>query len=334
MWNVNQRVWAQKNSEDVWYAAIVRHIDGERCYVIFDDGEDALIDNDKLKALELHAGDRLFARLPMDAEFKPATVVSWDDEKVQVRWPDGEDWTSYGMIRLQPQTDVKMMDQASMLSEGQPVFACWHDLYWYPGVLLKVDGVGHHVGFDDGSQVIVAPDRIKPLELGEGDHVFCRWQGGPQFYPGEISHRKDEVIKVRYEDGDEETTTIRLVRLQRDDWLPPAEMADLSIGDRVLACWQDSNWYPGSVLAVDGKRLHILFDDGDQGMLTPGQVRALDINVGDRVWCRYKGGPKYFSGEVLTKEGEVIHVRYDDGDEETTLLRLIRIMGDNSGDMA
>jgi hypothetical protein len=334
MWKTGQRVFGQKGNEQFWYTGTVRHIDGERCYVIFDDSDDALLDEAQLKPLDLHSGDAVFARMPMDMEFTPATVMAWEEDKVQVRWASGEEnWTSFGMIRLQPQTVIPDVVHEAGNVTGDRVFACWHDLFWYPAVVVAVNGEQHHVLFDHGNQAMLTLDRIKPLTLAIGDRVFCRRQGGPEFLPGEVTERHGEVVKVRYDDAEEETTSIRLVRLERDDWFPPSELPNINKGDRILGCWFDLHWYPGVVLSIDGKRLHVLFDDGDQALLTTDKVRALKVNVGDRVWGRYKGGPIYYGGEVMKKQGEVIDIRYDDGDEETTSIRLIRIQIENNADL-
>ena len=49
-----------------------------------------------------------------------------------------------------------------------------------------------------------------------GEEVLCRWKGGPDFYPGKITSLEGEKIHIHYDDGDEETTTVRLLRLRRD----------------------------------------------------------------------------------------------------------------------
>jgi hypothetical protein len=334
MWKTGDRVLGPKGSDQYWYAGTVRHIDGQRCYVIYDDGDDALMEAAKLKAFDLHAGDRVFARLPMELEFKPAKVLDLDDDKIRVQWANGqEDWTSYGMVRLQPETTARPALQEHAWTAGDRIFACWHDLFWYPGVVLAVNGEQYHVLHDDGKQDVVTADRLRAVEIDAGERVFCRWKGGPEFFPGEITERQGELIHVQYDDGDEEATSIRLVRLQRDDWFPPSELANVKEGDRVLGCWFDSHWYPGVVLSVEGKRVRVLFDDGDQGLLTPDKVRDLDIKVGDRVACRFKGGPAYYPGEVTKKNGEVIHIHYDDGKEETTSIRLVRLPSDSNADL-
>src|SRR5262249_43721303 len=130
---------------------------------------------------------------------------------------------------------------------------------------------------------------------------------------------------IHYDDGDRETTLLRLLRLERDDWLPEVEPPDLAAGDRVLGCWFDGFWYPGIILSVEGQRVHVLFDDNDQAMLTWDKVRPLDVTVGDRVFCRFKGGPFYHPGEVVRQHGERIFVAYEDGREEWSSVRLIRL---------
>ena len=215
MWKIGDRVLGRKGSEPFWYAGTVRHIDGHRSYVIFDDGDDALVEASRLRKLELKEGDHLLARLPTEREFTPAALLGWDDDKVHVRWDGGEEnWTGYGMIRWPSEGQPRQPAAARNWAEGDRVFACWHDLNWYPGVVLAVNGEQYHVLLDDGNQAMVAADRMRPLGLQPGDRVFCRWKGGPEFYPGEVTNSKGEVIHVQYDDGDEEWTSVRLVRVE------------------------------------------------------------------------------------------------------------------------
>jgi hypothetical protein len=103
MWKTNQHVFGQKGNDRFWYVGTIRYIDGEHCFVVFEDGDDGMLESGQLKDFDLHAGDIVFARLPVEAEFRPAKVMSWDDAKIQVQWFDGEqNWTSLGMVRLQP----------------------------------------------------------------------------------------------------------------------------------------------------------------------------------------------------------------------------------------
>src|SRR5438270_690225 len=102
--------------------------------------------------------------------------------------------------------------------------------YWYPGTIKHSDGERYFILFDDGNQLQTPAERLRPLTIDAGDKVQGRWQGGPQYYPGEITERTGDVVHVRYDDGDEETTLLRLLRLERDDWLPAG--SHWSEGDR------------------------------------------------------------------------------------------------------
>jgi hypothetical protein len=331
MWKIGDRVLGKRLDENYWYPGTVRHTDGSRFYVIFDDGEDALAADDQLKPLTLRPGDRAFVRFGEDRTYVPGTVTAREGDNVCVRLEGGrEDWVGLAQLRFQPGArpaapPPPSTSPALRREVGERVLACWHDLCWYPGLILNVSGEQCLIVFDDGNQGLIAADKVRPLTVGEGDRVWCRWKGGPTYYPGEITDLKGEVVHIKYDDGDEETTLLRLVRLERDDWFPMGALAEFGEGERVLACWYDLNWYPGVIVSITGKRVHILFDDGDQAMVTPDRIKALAFKLGDRLCCRRKGGPIYYPGEITRISGEVIQISYDDGEEETTSIRFIRI---------
>ena len=98
------------------------------------------------------------------------------------------------------------------------------------------------------------------------------------------------------------------------------------VDDRVLANWkQDVYWYPATIQTIDGERIYVMFDDGDKEWTTSAHMMNIDIEVGDRVHCRWKGDPLYYSGRVAQKDGEKIYVQYDDGDSEWTTISFVRV---------
>jgi hypothetical protein len=98
------------------------------------------------------------------------------------------------------------------------------------------------------------------------------------------------------------------------------------IGDRVLANWShDEYWYPAFIRVVDGDHIQVHFDDGDKQTTTADRLMPLDIEVGDRVHCRWNGGSAYYAGRVARKEDEQIFVEYEDGDEEWTTISCLRV---------
>jgi len=101
----------------------------------------------------------------------------------------------------------------------------------------------------------------------------------------------------------------------------------VDVGDRVLAEWPaEIDWlYPGTVVSRDGENYEILFDDGDRAKLTVEQMRPLAIEVGVRVYGNWRSGGQYYPGRVSTVAGEAISIEYDDGDKETTTVRMVRV---------
>ncbi len=332
MWNTGDRVLAHRPPGNFWYPAVIRHIDGHRFFVIFDDGEDGFVQAKQMLQLDLEAGDQVFARKPPSKEYRPARIVDKMADQVQVRFRNGTlEWTGTGALRIQPENLKKPEAEEVDLQEthdwkpGERVWGCWFDLFWYPGIVLGIDNDQIKVLFDHGNAGTLAPDMMRPFQVQVGERVQGRWQAGNEFYDGKIERLDGEMVHIHYDDDDEETTSVRLLRLKRDEWLPENPPSELAEGDRILAQWFDSFWYPGVILAVEGKRVHTLFDDNDQAYLTWDKVRQLDVEIGDRVFCRWKGGPYYLPGEITQKKGERIRVHFEDGQHEWTSVRLLRL---------
>jgi hypothetical protein len=76
------------------------------------------------------------------------------------------------------------------------------------------------VQFDDGDRSEVAPWEVMALSIRIGSRVHGRWKGGPHYYPGVVSEQRGEAIHIAYDDGDEEWTTVGLIRVHHSD-LPP-----------------------------------------------------------------------------------------------------------------
>ena len=91
-------------------------------------------------------------------------------------------------------------------------------------------------------------------------------------------------------------------------------------GDRVLGQWSDGFWYPATVVSVDSGIFSVSFDDGDTANLNSSKIKKLDWGVGTSVQCNWKSGGVYYTGKITTKNGDEIHVSYDDGDQEDTII--------------
>jgi hypothetical protein len=212
---------------------------------------------------------------------------------------------------------------------GDRVLAPWEPQFLYVGRVTQVQDGQALIGFEDGDVGWVALDHIRPLAVVRGQKVLSRRRMGPHFFPGEIREvRGDEVCVAFADGGADEWTRIAALRIPCQPLGPgatPAKVAshlafceNLRAGDRVWAPWQSAMLFAGTVDRVEGKEVHIHFDDGDQGWVLREQLVPLEILVGLPVLARWKMGGQFFPGRVTEVRGERIHIQYDDGDREWT----------------
>jgi hypothetical protein len=205
-----------------------------------------------------------------------------------------------------------------------------------------VSGNTCEVYFDDGDAAWIDNAHILEPDVQVGSRVFARIHGGPSFVPAVVSQQKGETVQVRYDHGEEEWTSLSMIRVQRPvaeggearstvDSVPTApvrspvdvgEPMDASawrVGDRVLARWYDFYWYPGTILSMGTKGYHILYDDGDQRVVRELALAPLIVEEGEQIQIRPKNQPdRVYAPAVVTRvDGESLDVAYDDEERET-----------------
>lgn len=101
---------------------------------------------------------------------------------------------------------------------GERVLAVWpHEVDWvYPGVIVATKENALEIQFDDGGRATVSPDQVFPFNVWPGQTVQSRWQGGDAFYTGTIASVIENAIAIDYVDGDKETTSASMLRIERD----------------------------------------------------------------------------------------------------------------------
>ncbi len=95
-------------------------------------------------------------------------------------------------------------------------------------------------------------------------------------------------------------------------------------GNRILGQWSDGMWYPAKIAGTQGNGFGVVFDDGDQAILTASQIKKIDWKVGTRVQCNFRRAGMYYWGTIASMNGESIHISYDDGDQEDATISLCR----------
>lgn len=320
MWKPGDRVLASRPGEAYLYPGVVHTRQEDLAHVLFDDGAEADVPAGALLHLQIELGDCVQVRMPAGRTYAPARVVRRLGEKLTVEYSDGEqESTSLGMVRIDPAgrrgAPPRVPRHAWIV--GDRVLGKWSwDFYWYPGTVQAVEGEQLYVAFDDGDREWMPAARVMPLDFAVGSRVYGRWQGGPHYYPGRVARKDGETLHIHYDDGDQETTTVSVVRVLRG-----------GVGQRVLA--QGINepfFYPGVVRAVEGELIEVRFDDGERAKVAPWQALVVELEAGDRVQARWRGGPNYYPGVIAGRDGDQILVQYEDGQQEWTTVRVVRVL--------
>jgi len=98
--------------------------------------------------------------------------------------------------------------------------------------------------------------------------------------------------------------------------------------DRALAQRKDQYWYRAIVQEVDRRqhRYSAEFGDGSSAWVFASQLLPDDIIVGDRISANWGRGGTYYWGKITERNGDDIHITYDDGGEEDTTIDVVRVV--------
>ncbi|MBM3995489.1 MAG: hypothetical protein FJ303_15240 [Planctomycetes bacterium] len=344
-WKLGDRVLAKK-PDSYFYPGVVREVSEYGCLIVYDDGDAAWAHYAHVLVQDIKIGSRVFCKHKTAQVFAPGTVSQLKGETVRVQYDQGEEeWTSISMLRVQrpiapvspEQLAVANVPVKQSLDLGAPVkdsnyrvgdrvLARWLDFYWYPATILNMGERGIHILFDNNDQRVGPEAVLMPLAVEEGEHIEVRPKNELQriYVPAHVNHVDGEKIDVELEDNSRETNVrVSRVRFWRCPvGVPAFEFAE---GDRVLAYDGDDCVYPAEIVSIeDDTRIIVQYLDGFERMLTPELIRRFEIRPGMKIECRWSGGPHYFPGTLSKIEGDRIHVKYDDGDDEWTTVRLFR----------
>jgi hypothetical protein len=107
-------------------------------------------------------------------------------------------------------------------------------------------------------------------------------------------------------------------------------MADFGVGESVECNWKGGGkYYPGRIVAMEGAKLFIHYNDGDKEHTVASMCRASGgsggaMMEGSAVSCRWKNGNTWYPGVIVEKTGSRVFIHYNDGDKEHTTLSKCR----------
>jgi hypothetical protein len=199
---------------------------------------------------------------------------------------------------------------ASPVAVGEDRFALWQpDGYWYPCTVLDEFFTTNVRYLLDGTEEELPRHDILIAHMGPGDVLWVQWPKDKLFYRARVLSRTGDDLRVRYDDGSEETATLARVRTK----LMPKNVYE---DDRVFARWQeDGYWYPAVVVLVQDGRYHVRYDDGTERALGRGEVMGYQVTASDPVQVNWRDGGKYYPARVLRRDHQKYRVRYSDNSE-------------------
>ncbi len=108
---------------------------------------------------------------------------------------------------------------------------------------------------------------------------------------------------------------------------------DFKVGDLVFVNFKNyGRFYKALIAARQGDRIQVRYDDGTQedtdvsaiAGLTPEAAAA--VTAGDRATVNWKNYGRFYDAQITARDGDKIHVKFDDGEEEDTTIAAIACM--------
>jgi len=98
---------------------------------------------------------------------------------------------------------------------GARVLAEWpENQCWYAGTVAEVRGADYRIDFADGDNALIGAEKVVDDKVGPGAKVLGNWKGEGTLYPGTIASRDGDKIRINYDDGDVEDTTMAFICLE------------------------------------------------------------------------------------------------------------------------
>ena len=315
--------------------------------VHYDDGDEQLVPESRLRPIAVEVGQRIFIRPHQEQRlmYYPAIVRRVAGEIVDVEFEPNQWQTAHvekdlplGRARF-PGAGPTAANQSapapagsSLYAVGDRVLARWVDLYWYPATVINLDARGSTVLYDDGEQRTVTDAQLMPITVEEGERIFMRPRGETRllYFPAVVTRVDGETVDVEFEALDameaHAETNVKVGRARF--WRCPRGVSagNWQEGDRVFALLDEAYWYPAEIVSLEDDRLGLQLLFGGDVFVTPELIRKLEIKPGAHVECRWQGAEHYYPGIIARLlGGDKIQLAYDDGATETTVIRLIRV---------
>lgn len=211
-WRAGDRVLG-RGMDFFWYPGTILNLGAKGFHIFFDDGGQLVIPENKIMPLVIEEGEQLYIRPKADQQrqYTLATVTRVAGEILDVEFEDGHRETNLRASRARFWR-CPVGFQTMPFEEGDRVLAFDMDQYLYPAEIVSIQDDRIIVQYLDGPERMLTPELLRRFEMKPGGKMECRWKGGPTYFPGLLRQVEGERVFVKYDDGDEEWTSARLVR--------------------------------------------------------------------------------------------------------------------------
>lgn len=205
----DERLFGYWEPDGFWYPGQVARVEGEKSFFQFADGDEAWLKKDQMQTFNVKVGTRVQGNWQNDGAFYNGRVTKRSGDAIHIVYDDGDvEDTTIASVRLRLQV-------AEWLTVGRTVFARWDDDgHWYPGKIGEKKDGKFFIQFDDGDTSWVNADGVLIWPVAPGDRVEGDFQNAGTFYPGTIAAVEGNRVRINYDDGDVEETTVSRLRMQ------------------------------------------------------------------------------------------------------------------------
>lgn len=206
-WRPGERVLAEWHLDHYWYPAIVEACADDGVGISFDDGDRATVSPDKVEAFDIAVGTRVYARWRAGLYYSPARIERQDGENILIRYDNGRlENTTVSVVRILRENPWKHGDRVLANRPQEP--------FYYPAVVQHTQGEMITLLFDDSDVPQQLPiTHVLALNIPVGSLVFARVQRGAQYVPAVVVEKQGERLRLNFNDGHEEWTTVSAVRV-------------------------------------------------------------------------------------------------------------------------
>lgn len=201
------QLWGFWSGDNFFYPGQIERSQGERLLFRFDDGDSAWLAPREVADVALTVGMSVHGNWQRRGAYYHAKILAQNGSTVRVQYNDGEiEDTTRAHLRL-------AFHPWELFTPGRRVLARWgSDGYWYPGTVQQLEAARCQVRFDDGQVAWLGKDGVALIQIYRGLRIEVDFRRRGRYFPATIQRVDGERMRVLYDDGEEEETTVSCLR--------------------------------------------------------------------------------------------------------------------------